>query len=183
MALKGRETRPFSGHPENLLNVPRPLCLTGRPIGNPNAYNCHSYAWHNSKGDPGDPRNKNLVDLGITKWDNFPDDDIIEQNYSQLGNDDPNIAGDKVVYYIDKNRNGQLGGDESPLHSAIVKTVDADGNTKAVVGKMGQLGVVENHPRAPGYYDTNEGQQTSRAYFRPEQEKDEMFEPVKIKGQ
>ncbi|MFV0469114.1 MAG: hypothetical protein ACK5MK_09345 [Dysgonomonas sp.] len=37
---------------------------------NTNAYNRHSYACENSQGDPKDPRNANLAENGVTKWDN-----------------------------------------------------------------------------------------------------------------
>jgi hypothetical protein len=144
---------------------------TATPIINPNgtintnAYNCHSYAWENSQGDPTDSRNANLVQKGVTKWDNNPDNNM--GGYTQLGTNDPNQQGDRVIYYSDTNGNGKYDPGENIEHSAVVQTVDKNGNTTTVIGKMGQAGMSENHPTAPGYYgtDTN-GNPTSRAYFR-----------------
>jgi RHS repeat-associated protein len=144
---------------------------TATPIQNPNgtintnAYNCHSYAWENSQGDPRDPRNANLVQNGVTKWDNNPDNNM--EDYTQLGTNDPNQIGDRVIYYTDANGNGQYDAGEDISHSAVVQTVDKNGNTTTVIGKMGQAGISENHPMAPGYYDIDtKGNPTSRAYFR-----------------
>jgi hypothetical protein len=140
----------------------------GNPVLDPNAknaYNCHSYAWENSQGDPLDPRNADLVAAGITKWDNNPDNNM--NGYFQLDSNDPNKKGDKVIYYTDANGNGKYDKGENIEHSAIVNSVDKNGNTTTVIGKMGQNGISINHPRAPGYYTTDgKGNATSRAYFR-----------------
>jgi RHS repeat-associated protein len=144
---------------------------TATPIRNPdgtintNAYNCHSYAWENSQGDPSDPRNANLVQNGVTKWDNNPDNNM--GGYTQLGTNDPNQKGDRVVYYTDANGNGKYDAGENIEHSAVVQSVDKNGNTTTVIGKMGQAGISENHPTAPNYYDKDINENpTSRAYFR-----------------
>lgn len=136
----------------------------GNPVyapGHENAYNCHSYAWENSQGDPSDPRN----DPNVPKWDNNPDNNI--SDYTQLNSNDPNKKGDRVIYYTDANGNGKYDKGENIEHSAIVNTVDKNGYTTNVIGKMGQGGISINHPRAPGYYSTDgNGNATNRAYFR-----------------
>ena len=143
-----------------------------------NAYNCHSYAWHNSKGDR-NPGNKSCyLDIPIyngvplTKWDNNPADDIIEQGAIQLDINDNNIPGDRVIYYSDANRDGIYNDGEYISHSAIVKAVDENGYTTLVISKMGENGISENHPCAPGFYETDTEPCSgkivtlSRAYFR-----------------
>ena len=87
--------------------------------------------------------------------------------YRQLDFNDPNIVGDKVIYYVDSNSDSKYNQGEEIIHSAIVKSVDSAGYTTTVEGKMGQLGISVNHPNAPGYYERNQsGTRTSRAYFR-----------------
>ena len=146
----------------------------GNWILNPNAYNCHSFAWEDSQGDPTDSRNVK-AGLSGTKWDNNPDDNM--GGYTQLDFNTPNQAGDRVIYYVDENGNGKYDKGESIVHSAIVQTVDKNGNTTTVIGKMGAGGISENHPNVPGYYDREVlrdatsrryyyGAPTSRAYFR-----------------
>jgi RHS repeat-associated protein len=145
----------------------------GKPIiteKSKDAYNCHSYAWHKSEGDKNDENNANEYpkSIGLNKWDNNPADDIIEQNYSQLDNNENNQTGDRVIYYIDKNGDGKYNEGETIEHSAVVSKVSSTGNTIEVKGKMGQSGVSTNHPTASGYYSTQygTGTKTSRAYFR-----------------
>ena len=140
--------------------------IEGKYAQNRKAYNCHSYAWHDSKGDPTDPRNEFPISQGARRWDNFPDDDISEQGYIPLDSDAPNKPGDRVIYYIDKNNNGRWDKTEDIVHSAIVADVDSEGNTTLVIGKMGDQAISFNHPNAPGYYDNSKGQATSRNYFR-----------------
>jgi hypothetical protein len=137
---------------------------------NKKAYNCHSYAWHNSKGDPTDPANSGLVSVGVKRWDNNAADDLGDS--TQLAPDDPNQIGDRVIYFFDQDGNGRYDAGEPIDHSAIVTSVDVDGNTTEVTGKMGERGISVNHPRAPKYYDVHMvGRRpvgpTSRAYFRP----------------
>ncbi|MBP8600443.1 MAG: RHS repeat-associated core domain-containing protein [Candidatus Saccharicenans sp.] len=135
---------------------------------NKKAYNCHSYASHNSKGDPTDPRNAELVAVGVRKWDQNPDDDIFSQGYRSLDPDAPNKPGDRVLYFVDSNGNGKYDKGEPIIHSAIVQEVDSQGNTTLVIGKMGEQEISINHPNAPGYYDkaNDKTTPTLRNYFR-----------------
>jgi RHS repeat-associated protein len=142
--------------------------VTGYDPNAANAYNCHSYAWHKSVGDGRDLVGNN--DPNLPKWDNDPSDDINEQNARQLHKDVRNKVGDRVIYYQDVNGDGTWQDGEPIAHSAIVSEVDKQGNTVAVTGKMGQAGISTNHPGAPGYYETDNGEATgnklSRAYLR-----------------
>jgi RHS repeat-associated protein len=138
---------------------------SGKAIGNEKAYNCHSYTWHDKKGDPSDPRNAQLVAGGVTKWDQSPADDLEGQR--QMGSDEPNKKGDKVLYYVDANSDGLYTDGERIEHSAKVTKVDKEGNTILVKSKLGQAGEYENHPGAPTYYEkTRDQQEIRRAYFR-----------------
>ena len=143
-----------------------------------NAYNCHSYAWHDSKGDK-NPGNRSCYPdiptqngVPLSKWDNNPADDIIEQGAIQLDVNDNNIPGDRVIYYSDANKDGIYNDGEYISHSAIVKDVDKNGYTTLVISKMGENGISENHPCAPGFYETDTDPCSgkivtlSRAYFR-----------------
>jgi hypothetical protein len=138
--------------------------------GYKNAYNCHSYAWEQSQGDPKDPANAELVKQGITKWDEDPANNILESGAVQLATDAANQVDDRVIYYVDANKDGKWEKGEQIEHSAIVTAVDKEGNTTLVTGKMGQEGISTNHPNAPGYYDkatvNDKTVSTSRAYFR-----------------
>ena len=143
-----------------------------------NAYNCHSYAWHDSKRDinPGNkacyPDIPTQNGVPLSKWDNNPTDDIVEQGAIQLDVNDNNIPGDRVIYYFDANKDGIYTDGEYISHSAIVKAVDKNGYTTLVISKMGDGGISENHPRAPKFYkkdtDPCSGKtgRLSRAYFR-----------------
>ena len=144
-----------------------------------NTYHCHSYAWHGSWGDKNPASGDIPYDqYGITslpRWDQNPADDIrdvINRGGRQLGSDEDNIIGDRVIYFTDHNENGMYDDGEFISHSAIVTAVDDKGYTIEVTGKMGQDGISINHPDAPGYYkaspDTNTGkiEKQSRAYFR-----------------
>jgi len=142
---------------------------------NPLAYNCHSYAWHNSEGDP-TPSRGDIPVVGyipLKKWDNNPADDIKEQRARQLDADENNIIGDIVEYYVDKNNNGVYDEGEEIIHSAVVTKVDRNGYTIEVTGKMGEGPIAVNHPDAPGYYKEDQnGNTTKRAYFRIQNEKE-----------
>jgi RHS repeat-associated protein len=130
------------------------------------SYNCHSYAWHNSKGDPTDERNQDFIPL----WDSFPDDDIKSTSAYQLNHKVRNIPNDIVVYFQDSNSDGVWQKGEEISHSALVKEVDAEGNTTVVGAKCGQGPLAMNHPGSPGYYESHNGYPTgkklTRAYFR-----------------
>jgi len=163
----GKKDKPFDKTKDKYAN-PNPKTATPinrtDPKKNKRVYNCHSYAWEKSKGDPSDPRNKYVVSIGATRWDNNPDNNM--DNYEQLKNDEPNKPKDRVIYYVDSNHNGSYDKGEVISHSAIVHKVDKEGNTILVKSKMGQNGISVNHPRAPKFYDNENGQPTNRAYFR-----------------
>ena len=68
------------------------------------SFNCHSFAWHDAKGD----KNPGILDIptaldgtSLFRWDNSPADDIKEQKAIQLEENEDNIIGDKVIYYTD----------------------------------------------------------------------------------
>ena len=190
----GRKERPF-GKDDREVSIKKGTSTFifkydnyGNRVGvNPNfanAYKCHSFAWHHSQGDPTPaPNDIPLVGLNgvyygtAPKWDNSPADDIIEQGAVQLGANENNIPGDKVIYYYDKNGNGVYDAGEFIAHSAVVQTVDEEGYTTTVIGKMGEDGISVNHPCAPGYYEGETNRKTgeftpySRAYFRVPSEK------------
>jgi hypothetical protein len=86
------------------------------------------------------------------KWVDDPSDRI-EQVAYQLSSDAPNVVGDRVIYYVDMDGNGQYDKGEFIFHSAIVVEVDSEGYTTLVKAKLGQYGIYANHPAAPGYYD------------------------------
>ena len=162
----GKKDKPFDKTKDRYPN-PDPKTATPKIINgkiNKNAYNCHSYAWEDSKGDPTDKRNERIVKYGVTKWDDNPDNNM--GGYKQLKNSEPNKPGDRVIYYVDDNKNGQYDKGEPIGHSAIVHKVDKEGNTTLVRSKMGENGISINHPGAPGFYDTFKFKSTKRAYFR-----------------
>jgi RHS repeat-associated protein len=175
---KDKEVKPKPGTETPINYVVDPttgkvkLDKNGNPILTPkskNAYNCHSYAWHNSQGDANDQNNANSYPLaiGLTKWDNDPADDIKEQKAVQLDPKVDNKPGDKVIYFVDRNGDGKYTPGETIEHSAVVTKVSATGNTTEVTGKMGMSGISVNHPNAPGYYQKDaSGSKTTRAYFR-----------------
>jgi len=129
------------------------------------AYNCHSFAWESSMGDPSDERNSLLVENGVTRWDNNPDNNM--EGFEQLSPEEANKPGDRLLYYVDSDGNGQYDNGEEIVHSDVVFDVDEDGNTILVISKMGEGGISINHPCATGFYSRgNMGAKTSRAYFR-----------------
>jgi len=135
---------------------------------NTDAYNCHSYAWDNSQGDPSDPANAEMVAAGVTKWDNDPLNNT--DGYKPIPFDQANQPGDRVIYYaVDKD------GNVVPTHSAVVSKVDKNGNTTEVTSKWGQLGVYKLHPRdvpssysadAPTATTANGTTYATRVYYR-----------------
>ena len=107
---------------------------------NKDAYNCHSYAWENGKGDPLDPANADFVRAGITRWDQDP-----TNNFSKakaLSFNAPNKVGDKLVYFAWDNDLKTV----VPTHSAIVTKV-VGGRTVEVTSKWGQAPLYQHHPR------------------------------------
>lgn len=109
--------------------------ISNQLIINMNAYNCHSYAWENSMGDPSSPGN----DIRWPKWDNDPTNNM--GDYNPLPFKSPNQIGDRIVYYAVVNGNLVL------THSGIVTGVDANGNATEITSKWGQGGVYKHHPR------------------------------------
>jgi RHS repeat-associated protein len=156
---KSISTKPGTATPKFIWNKE-----AGGMVINTEAYNCHSYAWHDSKGDPTDTRNALPLSLGVAGWDDNPDDDM--GGHKQISQKKANMKGDRIIYYIDANNNKKWNKGEFIAHSAIVNSVDKEGYTTTVVGKMGFRGISVNHPNAPNYYGTFQGNTTSRAYFR-----------------
>ncbi len=117
-------------------------------------YNCHSYAWHNSRGDPTDTRNKNAP----PRWDSFPDDDM--RDATKLDPQAANKPGDVVVYGTDADKNGKLEGKEID-HSAVVVKTDKDGNTERVEGKEGHSNITSHHPS-----DQNRAYGSDKEWYR-----------------
>jgi len=142
---------------------PNKIIKDGKEVRNPDVYNCHSYVWHDSQGDPSDPKNKGYLDAGYPRMDYSPSDDM--GDYKQISPKKKNKVGDRVIYYIDSNNNGKYEDGEYIVHSANVTGVDKEGNTTLVKSKMGIRHISENHPDAPGYYKEYRGKKTSRAYY------------------
>jgi hypothetical protein len=141
----------------------------GTPIGlDPraaDAYNCHSFAWYNSQGDPNDAQTPPYA----PKWDEDPLNNT--GDYRALSFNEKNQVGDRVMYF-----NVDDKGNVVPTHSAIVTKVDKNGNTIEVESKWGQDGVYIHHPRdvPDGYnqpganptFEANGHVYESRVYFR-----------------
>ncbi len=130
---------------------------------NPEAYNCHSFAWENSQGSPNDPEN----DPRLPKWDNDPTNNT--QGYHPIPFSEANQVGDRVIYYqVDKN------GNIIPTHSAIVTKIDEHGFATQVMSKWGQYGVYLHSPRdVPASYaddaptmQVNGKEYPTRVYYR-----------------
>jgi hypothetical protein len=136
-------------------------------------YNCHSFAFHSSLGDPTDQRNEYPISQGRTRWDNNPDDDLLE-SYQALDIDADSQIGDRVIYFDDTNQDGLWTEGEKILHSAVVNNVDEEGNVLTIAQKMGEGPLAEAAPNYSGYevvIDSSEFGQyreitTTRAYFR-----------------
>ena len=145
----------------DLPNTETPLFYPDYTI-NPSAYNCHTFAWSYPNGDPTDIEHQEFP-----RWDEHPENNM--GGYTQLDSNEPNVPDDRVIYYVDVNEDGVFQYGEHISHSAIVYSVDNNGYTTAVISKRGELGISINHPRAPGFYNTDNGRPTSRAYFRENQ--------------
>ena len=125
-------------------------------------YDCHSWAFHNGKGHPGENK---ITDSLTPNVDSSPQTDL--RSYNQLDPNEPNKKGDIVVYYVDNDSNGKWDEGENIVHSAKVTKVDDEGNTVRVSSKEGPGGrLMGHHPRDTGYNETKSGEQTTRAYFR-----------------
>ena len=103
---------------------------------NRDAYNCHSYAFDDSKGDPGDP----MTNPMFPKWDEDPINNT--KDYQKLRFEEPNRPGDRVIYFNDDGN-----GNVVPTHSGIVTQIDKFGYATEVTSKWGQLGVYAHAPR------------------------------------
>ena len=133
-----------------------PATPTSAEKPNPLAYNCHSFTWDNGNGSPTDPENVDLIQFGMTHWDNNPENNT--QGYKIIPFNEPNKVGDKIIYYAPviqydengipkKDKNGNFIYKVEPTHSAIVTKVDKNGNTIEVVSKWGEGGLFKHHPR------------------------------------
>ncbi len=120
------------------------------------AYNCHSFTFHDKKGDPTDNRNANAP----PNWDNFGDDDL--ETTMSLAQDEPNRVGDIVAYGFDTDGNEVLDLKEVK-HTGRVNSVDSQGNTLKVIGKFGEAAIHVHHPAARKV-EANYG--NMRRYFR-----------------
>jgi len=162
---------------------PGPVTIRAGQAPNATAYNCHSFAWSNGKGDPDDPANKDYVG-DFPHWDMSPMNNAAEQA-DEISFDTPNEAGDRVIYFAEG-----ADGVPEPTHSAVVVSVDECGNTTLVVSKWGESYLLLHHPRdvPPAYGQDNPDAVTSigipyhaRKYYRmrsKEQEKKNVEQPT-----
>lgn len=135
---------------ENLQGVP-----------NPDAYNCHYYAFGENK-DPNsfDPKTPKVID--------YPD----VSKFSELAPGDKIQVGDRVIYV-----GWPDSGTKLVLHSGIVTQVDANGYATEVSSKMGDAyGIIKHHPRdipesyglaEPSTQFSNGQLRYNREYYRP----------------
>ena len=128
--------------------------------------NCHSYTWHNSKGDPSDLRNALAPS---DKWDNNPDDDT--GGWREMDFNEANMPGDRILYYLYNPHTKK----NEITHSATVISVDEEGNTLRVKSKFGSGQAKTHHPRdilgiygkpTPTYVAYDGNTYISRQYFR-----------------
>ena len=167
----GRKEKPFDPKNDPPRNVHEgtatPLWLAPDSAGNsqPNqdAVNCHSAAWSDGQGDPGDPANE----PSHPRWDNSVQNqvDTARANGGQLSPNAPNNVGDTVVYYTDTNGNGRADTSELAarnVHSAVVIEVDAEGNTTRVISKEGEGNYSDHHPS-----DQNPAYGRDKEWYRP----------------
>ncbi len=151
----------------HLLSEPTPRYVGGKVNGN--AYNCHSYAWSNGRGDEKDSKN-DAVNFPL--WDNDPTNNM--EAATRLSFDEQNAFGDIVVYFGINTETGEV----EATHSAVVTEVDASGKTTKVASTWGAAGVYEHHPRdVPGIYsvdapvaaDPSGKPYETRVYYRPKE--------------
>lgn len=93
-----------------------------------------------------------MIARGYMCWDNNPYDDLTDQCYYRLGEDEPNKIGDVVIYGHDDDGNGVIEGKEFE-HIGTVIAVDEEGNTIVVRSKEGGGETVYHHPRHTPYHD------------------------------
>jgi RHS repeat-associated protein len=133
----GRKNRPFDSKVDSPYNL--------QPGTEDPTCNCHSRAWHNSKGDPTDPLNQDPL-ATPKNWDQSPLDDMKEPGTRRLDPNEPNRKGEIVVYGVDLNNSGDFDDPNETRHSATVTQVDDEGNTLRVEGKEGPGPVSDHHP-------------------------------------
>jgi hypothetical protein len=116
--------------------------------GAPDAFNCHSHAWHNSGPDnDGQDPNARVV-IGSPRWDESALDDMA--NAMLLGENDTPKVGDVVVYAKDLNGDGKIDNKMEATHSALVTSVGFGGVVLSVQSKIGtHKNLVQHHPRDP----------------------------------
>ncbi|MBE6350083.1 MAG: hypothetical protein E7062_04975 [Spirochaetaceae bacterium] len=127
---------------------------------NPN-YNCHSYSFYDSKGDPNNPKNKIAVENGRTAWVEDPSDVIIN-DYEKLSKEEANKKGDRVIFFKDENSNSTWDKNEHITHSGIVEKVDNEGNVISIIEKQGEGKLQEVSP----YENFYNGIGIKREYLR-----------------
>ncbi len=128
--------RPYEPGRDNY--SPQPMIYTdpdgNQWIKNCDAYNCHSYAWHDAKGDSSGDSDSGLP--GAPRWDNSNQNEIANAYKVPDGNAQ---VGDIIVY--------------GPNHSGVVAAVDSSGKPTQVVSKWGQSSVHYHAPEdAPASY-------------------------------
>ena len=110
-------------------NSATPLMINGAP--NPAAYNCHTYAWGTLA------TNGPCYNPTYPQWNNCPNPSAL--GYSQV-NGTPKV-GDKCISY----GYDPFWGNNSPIHSAIVKEVK-NGKITKVEAKCGEQGIYIYNP-------------------------------------
>jgi len=162
---------PMKGTKDSTVTPIGPETPLQNPDGSPNtgAYNCHSYAWEGSMGDPTDPANSSAVAAGITRWDNNPYKNT--GGYKMIPFSAPNQVGDRVVYYAWDATSGRV----SATHSAIVTKTNSSGQAVLLTSKFGKGHLATHHPRNipasygspnPTFVAPNGITYQSRIYFR-----------------
>ena len=110
-------------------NSATPLIVNGAP--NPNAYNCHTYAWGAlSTNDP-------CYNPTYPQWNNCPNPSTL--GYTQVSGT-PQVGDKCISYGYDPNW-----GNNAPIHSAIVKEVN-NGKVTKVEAKCGEQGIYIYNP-------------------------------------
>jgi hypothetical protein len=120
------------------------------PAGETRLFNCHSYALTGGEGDLADP----FSDATGGRWVTKPTYQLAKGAYGQLRPDQRVHPGDVVVY---ADAHGV------PLHSGIVREVDADGNPTLVESKWSGFGVFRHGP-----FDQPSNYGTAMTFYRPE---------------
>lgn len=114
------------GDPPTPLSPSTPQWYGNTP--NPDAYNCHFYAWGASPGGNS---------TQFPSWSNTPN----TADYHSLNYNAANQVGDRIVYY-GINSQGSL----YATHSGIVTGVDSNGMATEITSKWGEMGVYEHAP-------------------------------------